>query len=150
MCGITGWVSFDRDLTRHQADLDAMIDELILPIGEQSNRVDERDEKASNRHACVPSGARGDVVDPARALHRGGNVVKNESSARRHVRMLPAVELEIHRFPVTRRGLGSLAASHGRVEPLIRLRSLCRSGSLTDARRIPLLGALINDISRVA
>jgi len=24
MCGITGWVSFDRDLTRHQADLDAM------------------------------------------------------------------------------------------------------------------------------
>lgn len=24
MCGITGWVSFDRDLTGHQADLDAM------------------------------------------------------------------------------------------------------------------------------
>ncbi|MGB6165374.1 MAG: asparagine synthase (glutamine-hydrolyzing) [Pseudonocardiaceae bacterium] len=24
MCGITGWVSFDRDLTRHQVDLDAM------------------------------------------------------------------------------------------------------------------------------
>ena len=24
MCGITGWVSFDRDLTRYQADLDAM------------------------------------------------------------------------------------------------------------------------------
>jgi asparagine synthase (glutamine-hydrolysing) len=24
MCGITGWVSFDRDLTRHRADLDAM------------------------------------------------------------------------------------------------------------------------------
>ena len=24
MCGITGWVSFDRDLTRHQPDLDAM------------------------------------------------------------------------------------------------------------------------------
>ncbi|MFZ0118843.1 MAG: asparagine synthase (glutamine-hydrolyzing) [Pseudonocardiaceae bacterium] len=24
MCGITGWVSFDRDLTRHQSDLDAM------------------------------------------------------------------------------------------------------------------------------
>ncbi|MGI8647708.1 MAG: asparagine synthase (glutamine-hydrolyzing) [Acidimicrobiales bacterium] len=24
MCGITGWVSFDRDLTRHQTDLDAM------------------------------------------------------------------------------------------------------------------------------
>ncbi|MGA9309096.1 MAG: asparagine synthase (glutamine-hydrolyzing) [Pseudonocardiaceae bacterium] len=24
MCGITGWISFDRDLTRHQADLDAM------------------------------------------------------------------------------------------------------------------------------
>jgi asparagine synthase (glutamine-hydrolysing) len=24
MYGITGWVSFDRDLTRHQADLDAM------------------------------------------------------------------------------------------------------------------------------
>ncbi|GII90038.1 asparagine synthase (glutamine-hydrolyzing) [Sinosporangium siamense] len=24
MCGIAGWVSFDRDLTRHQADLDAM------------------------------------------------------------------------------------------------------------------------------
>ncbi|MBW4702009.1 MULTISPECIES: asparagine synthase (glutamine-hydrolyzing) [unclassified Micromonospora] len=24
MCGIAGWVSYDRDLTRHQADLDAM------------------------------------------------------------------------------------------------------------------------------
>jgi asparagine synthase (glutamine-hydrolysing) len=24
MCGITGWVSFDRDLTQHRADLDAM------------------------------------------------------------------------------------------------------------------------------
>ncbi|HEY3693288.1 MAG TPA: asparagine synthase (glutamine-hydrolyzing) [Pseudonocardiaceae bacterium] len=24
MCGITGWISFDRNLTRHQADLDAM------------------------------------------------------------------------------------------------------------------------------
>ena len=24
MCGITGWVSFDRDLTRHRAELDAM------------------------------------------------------------------------------------------------------------------------------
>jgi asparagine synthase (glutamine-hydrolysing) len=24
MCGITGWISFDRDLTRHQTDLDAM------------------------------------------------------------------------------------------------------------------------------
>ncbi|HKR49710.1 MAG TPA: asparagine synthetase B, partial [Pseudonocardiaceae bacterium] len=24
MCGIAGWVSFDRDLTRYQADLDVM------------------------------------------------------------------------------------------------------------------------------